>query len=300
MNLWPWHLSSTKSWPASGTTLRSGLVQLIEAAAAHGITVRQNGAPGIRVSSSAFTGRSHVESVRADYTGSEITFDALVASRHEEVRYPDPDRDEIVARTGGLIDEVQLRADPLTVNGAEVRAEVSAVSLPVDWVVVRHEGDLYGTIAPRRDAASRLAGSFRLSVAQDELAALIAEAVRTALKSGARWTASLKDLKLRITPNGDGRVIATIGAKGKIFFVPLSGRLGVDVSVAPDGTLTIHRATAASRSLLSKLILLPLRSNLRRLSGRTLRPEDDAIGVTGVAIDASEGRLTVSGSLTGR
>ena len=98
----------------------------------------------------------------------------------------------------------------------------------------------------------------------------------------------------------ESRVIATIGAKGKIFFVPLSGRLGVDASIAPDGTLTIHRATAASRSLLSKLILLPLRSNLRRLSGRTLRPEDDAIGVTGVTIDASEGRLTVSGSLTGR
>ena len=300
MNLWPWHLSSTKSWPASGTTLRSGLVQLIDAAAAHGVTVRQNGAPGIRVSSSAFTGRSHVESIRADYTGAQVTVDALAASRDDDARYPDADADEVVARTSGLIDEVRLRADPLTVNGAEVRAEVSAVSVPVDWVVVRHEGELYGTVAARRDPASRLAGNFRLSIAQDDLAALIAEAVRTALKSGARWTASLSDLKIRVTPNGDGRVVATLGVKGKIFFVPLSGRLGIDASIEPDGALTIHRATAASRALLSKLILLPLRSNLCQLAGRTFRPDDEAIGVTGVAIDATEGRLTISGSLTGR
>jgi len=300
MNLWPWHLSSTKSWPASGTTLKSGLTQLIDAAAAHGVTVRQNGAPGIRVSSSAFTGRSHVESIRADYTGSEVAFDALVASQSGEARFPRPDIDEVVARTGGIVDELRFRADPLKINGVEVRAEVSAVSLPVDWVVVRREGELYGTIDVRRDAASRAAGTFRLSIAQDDLAAIIADSVRAALKSGARWTASLKDLKLRVTPNGEGRVVATIGAKGKVFFVPLSGRLGIDVSVSPDGVLTIHRATAASRSLLSKLILLPLRAQLRQLAGRTHRIEGDALGVTGFTVDATEGRLTVSGSLTGR
>jgi hypothetical protein len=300
MNLWPWHLSSTKSWPASGTTLRSGLARLIDDAAARGDTVRQNGAPGIRVSSSAFTGRAHVESIRADYTGSEVSFDAFVAARNEETPFPNADDDEIVARTGGLVDEIRLRADPLTVNGAEVRAELTAVSLPVDWIVVRHEGELYGTVRARRDSASRAAGNFRLSIAQDDLAAIIADAVRAALKSGATWTASLKDLKLRVTPNGDGRVVATIGARGKIFFVPLSGRLGIDASFSSDGVITIHRATAASRSLLSKLILLPLRAQLRRLAGRMHRIEGDALGVTGFAVDAAEGRLTVSGSLTGR
>jgi hypothetical protein len=300
MNLWPWHLSSTKSWPASGTTLRSGLARLIDDAAARGVTVRQNGAPGIRVSSSAFTGRAHVESIRADYTGSEVSFDAFVAARNEETPFPNADDDEIVARTGGLVDEIRLRADPLTVNGAEVRAELTAVSLPVDCIVVRHEGELYGTVRARRDSASRAAGNFRLSIAQDDLAAIIADAVRAALKSGATWTASLKDLKLRVTPNGDGRVVATIGARGKIFFVPLSGRLGIDASFSSDGVITIHRATAASRSLLSKLILLPLRAQLRRLAGRMHRIEGDALGVTGFAVDAAEGRLTVSGSLTGR
>lgn len=300
MNLWPWHLSSTKSWPASGTTLKSGLTQLIDAAAARGVTVRQNGAPGIRVSSSAFTGRAHVESVRADFTGSEIAFDAFVAARNDEGRFPSPDDDEIVAHTNGLIDEIRLRADPLTVNGAEVRAELTALSLPVDWIVVRHEGELYGTARARRDAASRAAGNFRLSIAQDDLAAIVADAVRAALKSGSRWTASLKDLKIRVTPNGDGRVVATLGVKGKIFFVPLSGRLGIDASVSSDGVITIHRATAASRNMLSKLILLPLRAQLRQLAGQTHRIEGDALGVTGFTVDASDGRLTVAGSLTGR
>lgn len=299
MNLWPWHLSSTKSWPASGTTLKSGLTQLIDLAAARGVTLTQNGAPGIRVSSSAFTGRSHVESIRADFTGSEVTFDAFVASRHEEFRFPNADDDEVVATTGGIIDEVRLRADPITVNGAEVRAEISAVSLPVDWIVVRHDGELYGTFDARRDIASRAAGSFRISISQDDLAKIIADSVRAAFKSGAKWTASLKDLKIRIRPNGDGRVIATIGAKGKIFFVPLSGRLGLDVSISPDGLVTIHRATAASRSFLSKLILLALRAQLRKLAGHTSRIEGDALGVTGFTVDAADDRLTLSGSLTG-
>ena len=299
MTDWPWHLSSTKSWPASGTTLKSGFARLIAAAAARGVTLRHGGAPGIRVNSSAFTGRSHVESITVDYTGAAINFDALTAARHSEAPFPSAARDEVAARTDGIIDEVRLRAEPITVNGVEVRVDAHAVSLPVDWIVVRHEGELYGTAAVRRDPASRAAGSFRVSLSQEGLAQLIADSVRAALKNGAKWTASLKALKIKVTPSGEGRQVVTLGAKGKIFFVPLSGRLGLDLSISPDGILTINRATAASKSLLSKLILLPLRAQLRGLAGRSYPLVAGALAAGNVSVDAADGRLTVSGSIRG-
>ncbi|WP_156758994.1 hypothetical protein [Microbacterium karelineae] len=295
MDRWPWHLSNAKAWPASGTTLKTGLTQLIARAAASGIEVRWNDAPGVRVSSSAFTRRAHVEALTADLTGAEVTIDGGRLAHDDGQWIPDPTRDEVVSRTPGSVDDLRLRADPVTINGLELRAELALEHTPVEWVVVRKDGRLYGTVDEGSDAEKRASGSFRVSMAQDDIAELALSIARSRMKDASRWTAALTALKLAVVPKGEGRFVVTAGGAGKVFFLPMSARVGFDVEVRPDGTITIHRATAASRSLLTKLLLLPLRPQLRELAGKTAHLSDEALAVEDLAVDAADGRLTVAG-----
>lgn len=300
MDLWPWHLSSAKSWPPSGTTLKTGIAQLFARAERFGITVRWNRAPGVRVSSAPFTGRAHVESISADLTGAEVRVDGALLAREEGEWIPDPQHDEVHTRTPGEIAELRLRADPLTIGGREARADVALTNVPVDWVVVNRDGDLLGTAAPRGDVDGRMRGSFRFSMAQEDLAAVILSLSEEVMKGKARWAASPKALKISVAQTAEGRFTATIGGKVRVFVMPLSARVGFDVSVASDGEITVHRAAATSKSLLSRLILLPLRPDLQALAGKTTRIGDDDFRVSNFAVDASHGRLSASGDLRAR
>ncbi|WP_110589624.1 hypothetical protein [Microbacterium suaedae] len=300
MDRWPWTLSNEKAWPASGTTLKTGLTQLLARAAASGIEVAWNDAPGVRVSSSAFTSRARVEAITADLTGSEITIDGARLAHADDAWIPDPHHDEVVSRTPGVIDDLRLRADPVAVNGRELRAELAVTHAPVEWVVVRKDGRLLGSAAPGRDAERRVAGTFRFSMSQEDIAELALSLAQSRMKDASRWTASLSKLKLAVVPKGENRFVMTAGGAGKVFFLPMSARIGLDLEVSPDGTVTIHRATAASRSLLSKLLLLPLRPQLRELAGKTERLGDDTLAVTDLALDAADGRLTVTGRVQAR
>lgn len=300
MDRWPWHPSSERAWPPSGTTLKTGIAQLISRAKASGVDVDWHAAPGVRVSSSAFTRRAHLEQVTADLTGAEITIDPVALGEDDGDWIPDPERDEVVSRTAGSIGELRLRADPATVNGYEVRADLAVSHAPVDWVVVSRGGELLGTIVEGRDAEKRIDGSFRLSMAQDDVAELAKALVQQVFRGRSRWAAALKELKLAIRPQSENRFVVTAGGAGRVFFVPLSARVGFDLEISRDGSVTVHRATAASRSFLSKLLLLPLRPQLRELAGTTTRLGDDEFAVSDLAVDASWGRIAVSGRLRSR
>ncbi|MGO2061262.1 MAG: hypothetical protein ACTH3U_10770 [Microbacterium gubbeenense] len=299
MDLWPWHLSSAKSWPPSGTTLKTGIAQLIARAAQFGVTVRWNRAPGVRVSSAPFTGRAHIESLSADLTGAEVRIDGDRLAREEGEWIPDPDHDEVHTRTPGEIAELRLRADPVTFVGREARADVALTNVPVDWVVVNRDGGLLGTVMLRDDVAKRLRGSFRFSMAQEDIAAVILSLSEEVMKGKARWAAAAKALKISVTETTAGRFTATIGGKVRVFFLPLSARVGFDLSVTTDGEITVHRAAATSKSLLSRLMLLPLRPDLQELAGTTTRITDD-FRVSNFAVDAADDRLSVSGDLHAR
>lgn len=300
MDRWPWTLSNEKAWPASGTTLKTGLTQLLGRAAASGVEVRWNGAPGVRVSSAAFTRRAQVESVTADLTGAEVEIDGAALAHDDGTWIPSPRRDEVVSRTSGGVDELRLRADPVLVNGIEVRADISIAHAPVEWVAVRKDGRLRGTFDEGRDAEKRASGSFRLSMSQEDIAELALSIARSRMKDASRWTAAPKALKLAVAPKGENRFVVTIGGAAKVFFLPMSARLGLDLEVRPDGTITIHRATAASRSLLTKLLLLPLRPQLRDLAGTTTRLCTRSLAATDVEVDATNGRLTLTGRIQAR
>lgn len=300
MDLWPWHLSSAKSWPPSGTTLKTGITQLFARAAKSGIAVRWNRAPGIRVSSAPFTGRANVESVSVDLTGAEVSVDGALLARDDGDWIPDPTEEEVHTSTPGEINELRLRADPLTIDGREARADIAITHLPVDWVVVNREGDLLGTVAARDDVAKRARGSFRFSMAQHDIAETILSLSSEVMKGKARWAASLKALKVSVVETADRRFTATIGGKARVFVLPLSARCGVEVTVSDDGEITVHRAAAASKSLLSRLLLLPLRPALQDLAGRTVRLGGDDLRISGFAVDVSGGRLSISGELHAR
>lgn len=299
MKRWPWHPSSEKAWPASGTTLKTGVAQLIAQLSSSGVAVDWHGSPGVRVSSSAFTSRSQVESFTADLTGAEIRLDGA-ALAHENDWIPDPSSDEVVARTPGSVDDLRFRADPMTVEGVEVRTDVALTNMPIDWVLVRRNGRLLGTFGERRESDKRTRGSFRFAMAQDDIAALILSVASSRMKDASRWTASAKAVKLAVVPKGDDRFVVTIGGAAKVFFVPMSARVGFDVSVSESGEVTVHRATAASKSFLTKLLLLPLRPQLREMAGYTFRFESTSLVVSGLKVDATGGRLAVTGELRAR
>jgi len=300
MDLWPWHLSSAKSWPPSGTTLKTGIAQLFARAAKSGLEVRWNRAPGIRVSSAPFTGRAHVESVSVDLTGAEVSVDGALLARDNGAWIPDPEDEEVHTSTPGEIDELRFRADPLTIDGREARADIAMTNVPVDWVVVNRGGDLLGTVTARDDVAKRLRGSFRFSMTQDDIAATILSLSSEVMKGKARWAASLKALKVSVVETAERRFTATIGGKARVFVLPLSARCAVEVTVSGDGEIAVHRAAAASKSLLSRLLLLPLRPALQDLAGKTVRLGDDDVRVSDFVVDASGGRLSVSGKLHAR
>ncbi|WP_221583712.1 hypothetical protein [Microbacterium sp. G2-8] len=300
MDRWPWHLSSAKAWPASGTTVKTGVVQLLSRAEQSGVSVRWNAAPGVTVSSSAFTRRADLERVSADLTGAEVTIDGAKLAQDDATWIPSPARDEVVSRTTGTLGEKRFRADPVTVNGYEVRASATISKAPIDWVVVRKGDALLGTFDLGHASDARTAGDFRFSMRQEDLADLVFSIVAPAMKQGMGWLASLSRLKLAVRPTSEQRFVLTVGAAGRAWFLPMSVRVGLDVEAGRDGTITIHRATAASRNLLTKLLILPLRPRLRELAGRTERIGDDDLRVADLSIDASHGRLTASGRFTAR
>lgn len=300
MNRWPWHPSSEKAWPASGTTLKTGLAQLLSRLEASGVEVEWNDSPGMRVSSSAFTSRSHVEQLTADLTGAEVSIDGSRLANDDGAWIPDPSRDEVVSRTPGSIGELRLRADPVTVEGVELRADVAVTHAPLEWILVRRNGGLLGTFGEGRDDEKRARGAFRFSMAQEDIAALALSLARSRMRDATRWTASAKALKLAVKPQGENRFVVTIGGAAKVFFVPMSARVGFDVSVSEAGEVTVHRATAASKSFLTKLLLLPLRPQLRAMAGTAFQFGSSSLEVSGLKIDADGGRLSVRGDLRAR
>lgn len=301
MERWPWHLSSAKAWPASATTLKTGIAQLLAAAEKRDTRIRWNGARGAQISSSPFTRRADVERFAFDLTGADIDIDARKAAS-DGMRVPDPEHDEVVARTRGTIGEARLTADPVTINGRELRAEVSFENAAVDWVVTRSDGELLGTVVAARDDDRRVKGSFRFAMRQEDLVSLVEELVRDVAKAGLKGVpfASLKSFAAQATPTGENRVTVSGGVAITLYALTFSARMGADLEIRPDGSVTVHRATIASKRLLSKLALLPLRGRVASWNGRTFALEDEALRVSELRVDAAHGRLAVSGSLASR
>ncbi|MTE23554.1 hypothetical protein [Microbacterium sp. ZXX196] len=292
----PWPLSSAKAWPASGTTIKTGITRWIARAADAGVTIDTRHAPGVTVHSSPFTGRADVEALALDLSGATIAVDGAAAAAEDA--WPPATDGETVQSTPGTIREFALRADPATVNDIEVRASATLRDAPVDWVVLRTDDGLVGTIRERAGGSAR--GDFRVSMEQEDVADLAASIIGPAVSRAGGWRMSLTKLRFAAREAAPGRITATAGIAVRLFFVPFSARFGVDLEAHDDGSVTIHRATAASRSLLSKLALLPLRPQLRGVAGRRVPLGTDAIAVTNLRIDAGDERIAVSGELASR
>ncbi|MGI6878931.1 hypothetical protein [Microbacterium sp. gxy059] len=296
MDRWPWHLTSAKAWPATATTLKTGIVRLLTDAADRGVRISGNLARSVHVASSPFTRRGDVDRVTVDISGSRIQLDGDRLARADRL-VPTPRYDEIVERVPGSIGQLRLAASPVTIEGHEVRAELSVRDLPLDWLIMRRDGELVGTAGEHR-GDGRANGSFRVETTQEALVALAEHIVSGAFRHvrGAK----LESIAATISPHGADRLTVAGGAAFKAFFLRFSVRIGADVTIARDGTATVHRATAASRRILSKLALLPLRGRLRALAGRSFPLGGDAFALSDVVVDASGGRLVVTGDLSSR
>ncbi|MBP2436531.1 hypothetical protein [Microbacterium amylolyticum] len=295
MDRWPWHLTSEKAWPASGTTVKTGVMRLIEEARSDGIDIRWNGAPGIAVSSSPFTPRANIGRISVDLTGSEITIDGEKLAAMATDWIPDPDEDEVVSRVTGILGEKHVRADPVTINGHQMRVDMTIEDAPLEWIAVRRGGQLLGTFGEGHDDERRATGRFRFSMHQDDLNDLVMSLAAPAVKKAIRL-GSLTAAKVSVQPTGQRRFTVAAGIAARLAILKFSARVGFDIELSADGSeITVHHAAATSKRLLSKLALLPLRDQFRRLAGRTVPLGDDELRVHGVTVDVTDNNLTVAG-----
>ncbi|WP_029150149.1 hypothetical protein [Microbacterium indicum] len=283
---WPWQLTTVTEWPPTAPSLLAGIEQIVADLATAGVAVSWGDAPGVRVADDL--------SIDIDATGASAEIEATRMRPLLADWVPDPSRDEVVSRTPGEIPSVRVVADPATVAGEPFSASLTARPLPVDWAVVSRDG-LAGAFGTPESGA--IDGDFRASITLESLARIASRVADPVMKKIVPFS-SLSKLRIAISTIGPRMFDVTIKGSIKLGPVPLPGSVGFDVTVAPNGTVSVDPSTGTAKRL-TQLVWPRIERRVTPVIPR-IAAVRDALGLTDVAVDLSGGAVTVTGRLTGR
>jgi len=252
----------SERWPGDADALVRWVRAGIRSLAVDGQELRVRGLD--RVGVQAAVDGVDVTHLSIDATGADVAFRVNV-----DDAAPNAVAAEIapIAEEAGILHDFRLRAQPMRVEGHELRIDLQAHDVPIVWNTYPRPvhppmPESVHMLEPRTGGGGR--GSLDASMRTQDVGPLITALLRPALKEGGiRLSRVALDIA-RLGPDGI-HVRAFLRARWKV--LPASARADLVVKTTPDGVITIDDLSLGSSNPLVKTALLFARGYIASARG---------------------------------
>lgn len=255
----------SEPWPGDADALVRWVRAGIRSMAADGQELRVRGLD--RVDIDAEVDGVDVRRLAIDATGAKVAFQVNV-----DDAAPDAVAAEIapIAEEPGILRDFRLRAQPMHVEGRELRIDLQAHDVPIAWntypcPVHRSMPESVHMLEPQSGAGGR--GSLDASMRTQDIGPLITAVLRPVLAEGG---IRLGRVSIDVARLGPDRIHVRGSARARWKVVPVSARAELVVTTAPDGVITIDDLSVGSGNPIVKIALLFARGHIASARGTSI------------------------------
>ncbi|MEJ6553503.1 hypothetical protein B4U78_010780 [Microbacterium esteraromaticum] len=271
MSLWNRHDDESwvpDAWPADSATVERRLRDELLTEIADSPDMRVSGIDDIRTT--VDLDGTEITHLLIDATGVKLKMKPAPGAtpRPQPDARPEPD---VIARTPGMLRFARITADPVNIQGYDVRIDATLHNVAFDWAryatPVRADRPATAFAIADADDPGTPSGAFSVRMRADDLGPMIESVARPLLKeSGVR----LRRLDTTVTADAEQNVAvdAVAGVRWKIFFATV--RAHAEAHVDSDAILTVKTVRLSSRNPLIALALRLMREELREAEGRRI------------------------------